>query len=246
MPLCVVAVHTVLCGLHSFTEMQMLRYLQYFWYHARHWNPALAAFVLKHELRGEKKYGINTMSISEITSDIDETDAEHSNHYHPVNYWLAEQLLAQITHEQKQNAFLEVGCGKGRVMAMAAAYGFREIIGLEISETLIHEAVAVLQPIQEKYPDSNLSFDCENASFYEVPHDVGVVFMFNPFDEVVMEDFAEQLLDSLLQQPREMTILYASPEHKTVFTERGFVETFHVQKHRWIEGVVLQYHPPKN
>jgi SAM-dependent methyltransferase len=63
-------------------------------------------------------------------------DREHASIYQPVNFYTAETLFESIDKEDTIGTFLDMGCGKGRVLAMAAAYGFKEIIGVDLSPQL--------------------------------------------------------------------------------------------------------------
>jgi len=85
--------------------------------------------------------------------------------------------------------------------------------------------------------------DCKNADEYVVPTDVGVLFLFNPFDHIIMEAFIQNVQQSLLLKPRPLKVLYANPVCKKTWLAHGFEETYHFKKMGLIEGSVFSYLP---
>jgi len=104
-----------------------LKYLQYFFYLAWYWNIRLAFFVLYYEIKGEKKYNLKTVGIDDLKKSLHPDDLVHASVYQPINFYTAETLFSTLTPADKQTALLDVGCGKGRVLAMAAHHGFGQV-----------------------------------------------------------------------------------------------------------------------
>src|ERR1700710_2266387 len=128
-----------------------MRYIKYFLYLAWHWNLRLAIFIIRHEIKGEKKYGISTIGIDDLRKTIPDHVLIHASVYQPINYYIAEELFDQLVLEDIQGALLDLGCGKGRVLAIAAAYGFKEIIGVDFSPALCEDAEAIAIMVMDDY-----------------------------------------------------------------------------------------------
>ncbi|HMP91752.1 MAG TPA: class I SAM-dependent methyltransferase [Phnomibacter sp.] len=221
--------------------MYWLQYVQYFAYIAWHWNVSLAWFVLKHEIQGEKKYKVRTTGINELRTQLKLADWQHASIYQPINFYTAEKLFAKIPLSFRQGAFLDTGCGKGRVLAMAAHHGFTTIYGIDLAPALCAEARALATQLVQKFNLSHIEVTCCNASQFEVPPATSVIFLFNPFDATVMEPFITRVLESIAASKRQLLVLYANPVHKKLWMEAGFDEIYYFKKMTYLEGSVLQY-----
>jgi hypothetical protein len=54
-----------------------------------------------------------------------------------------------------------------------------------------------------------------------------------------MEKFSERIDQSVRQHPRSIYLIYANPQQKVVFLEKGYKEIFSVKKLRLLEGIIL-------
>ncbi|HXB29285.1 MAG TPA: hypothetical protein VNW49_05670, partial [Puia sp.] len=66
------------------------------------------------------------------------------------------------------------------------------------------------------------------------------LFLFNPFDEVVMHEFIKKVSESLDRKNRPLKILYANPQCKQQWLDAGFKETASFVKMRYLQGSVLE------
>ena len=219
---------------------QLIRHIRYFWYHATNWSMRLAWFVAKHELRGEAKYQLDTIGIDNLRNSMPAKMLEHASIYQPVNYYTAETLFNRLTAEDKKHGFLDMGCGKGRVLAVAAFYGFKNITGVDFSAQLCHDAVDLASKLEQRYTGCKIFIDCEDAAGYALADDIRIIFLFNPFDAAVMGDFILRIAESVHRNPRPVKILYAAPVCKKLFLQAGFKESFVFKKMRYLEGCVLE------
>lgn len=218
---------------------QFIAYTRYFFYIAFNWNLRLAIFIIRHEIRGEKKYGISTTGIDDLSASVAKDEREHASIYQPANYFIAEKLFNELDKNDLDGTFLDVGCGKGRILAMAAFYGFKEITGIDFSAQLCHEAIQQSFLIEEKIRQAEITIECVDARQFEIPAAVSVIFMFNPFDELVMADFMKQVQRTLHHNPRKIKILYANPVCRKQLLDAGFNEIFNFRKLTYLEGSVF-------
>src|SRR5215213_6471720 len=100
--------------------MKYLYYLKLFSFIAFNWNIRLAWFTVYHEIRGENKYNLDTSKIADVKKlSIKGNNIEHAELYQGANYYLLEKVFDHLqTIEANQN-ILDLGCGKGRVLAVA-------------------------------------------------------------------------------------------------------------------------------
>jgi len=216
-----------------------MQYLRYFIYLAWNWDLKLAFFVLRHEIRGEKKYGQHTIGI-DFLKNLNKAETLHASVSQPINYYTAELLFAQTYLEDVAGTILDMGCGKGRVFGIAAHYGFKHIIGIDFSQTLCATAAKNAANLMEKFNDVNIEVVCADAALYEIPPAVTTIFLFNPFDDFIMRKMLNRLQESIRRYPRNIKILYANPVCKKLFTDAGFTETYYFKKMNYLEGSVLE------
>jgi SAM-dependent methyltransferase len=225
--------------------MRFIPYLRYFFYIAWHWNPLLAAYTIYYELRGEKKYQIHTIGEDQLNMLKERgIDISHAHIYMPVNYFILESLMKEIVQLEQNKTLLDLGCGKGRVLVVAAAFGFKKIMGIDNSKEFCDEAMLTTAACAGKYPDARFIIINADALYFEIPDDICSIFLFNPFDELIMHGVAANINKSQQANPRTVRILYANPLYKSVLLEQGFTEIFHLRKHDYFEGSILERRIP--
>ncbi|MEP6674399.1 MAG: class I SAM-dependent methyltransferase [Ferruginibacter sp.] len=217
-----------------------MKYLRYFLYLAFNWNLRIAWYIIKTEIKGEKKYGIDTTGADELKQlEKKGVDIDHSTIYMPANYKMLEELFT-ATDLKDCKHFLDIGSGKGRALCVAAHYGATKVTGIDFSRELSLAAKKNLDSTQKKFTALQYNIVNNDAFYYEIPADVDIIFLFNPFDEVIMSGVAENIEISYEKNPRPITIIYANPICKDLFLEMGFKESFHVQKMKYLEAIILK------
>src|SRR5450759_1965158 len=167
--------------------MKYFYYLRLFFFIAFNWNIKLASFTVYHEIRGEKKYNINTSKIEDVKKlSIKGDNVEHAELYQGANYYLLESVFDYLETVEVNKNIIDYGCGKGRVLTVAAYYGFSKITGVEFAKELCDVARKNIIPVQQKFPQKIFNVIHANAVDHKIENDTNVFFFFNPFDEVVM------------------------------------------------------------
>lgn len=220
--------------------MKWLLYIKYFYYLLNNWNIKIAWYMIRQEIKGEKKYGINTTGADELYK-LEELgiDISHATIYMPVSYGLLEEIFTQLAPKPLHH-FLDMGCGKGRALCIAAHKGFKQLTGLDLARYLCETAKENLAITRQKFPKLNYNVINNDAFYFEIPGDVDCIFFFNPFDEIVMSAVVNNICTSLQNNPRNITIIYVNPLHKELFLKAGFTETWHFKKMMYLEVSILQ------
>jgi len=219
-------------------SLRLISFLKYFFYIAFNWNIVIAIFIIYHEIKGEKKYGIYSIGIDHL----DELDSKHLDNatiYMPAVYSMLEMIFEKV-NMKNINHLLDIGCGKGRAICVAAAMGCRKVSGIDFSKQLCMDALNNLTIVQQNHPSLQAKIINSDAFIYQIPTDVDCIFLFNPFDNYLMMGVVKNIELSLKQNPRPIKIIYANPLCKSHFLEVGFKETFHSKKMRYIEVCVLE------
>lgn len=236
--------------------MKFLSYIRYFFYLALNWNIPIAWHIIRQEIKGEREYGINTTGADELKKLQNlGVDISHATIYMPVSYELLEDIFEQLSPRNHKlqtclpdrqtsklkpiNHFLDIGCGKGRALCVAAHHGFNKLTGIDFSKELCEAAMANLEVTKQRIPGMDFSVIHNDAFYFEIPADADCIFFFNPFDETIMSGVVENILESLQTHPRRISIIYVNPLHKEYFIHAGFTETWYSKKMRYLEVSVL-------
>lgn len=220
--------------------MNFFYYFKYFYFIARNWNLRLAAFTVYHEMRGEKKYHLNTIKIDDLhLQKIESSNLSHASIYQGSNYFIIEKAFEYLKEQHANNTILDFGSGKGRIMVVAAHYGFQHVSGIDFSESLCREAEYNIEQTKSRFPGTGFKIICDDAANYEIEHDMNVFFFFNPFDDVVMIQVVKKILSSLKHNPRKVYVVYVNPLHKEIFLSAGFEEEYYLKKMDYLEFCIL-------
>lgn len=216
----------------------MIRFIRYFFYVATNWNIPIALRIIRSEITGERKYGINSTGADEL-KDLDEKgiDTTHATIYMPVSYELLEDIFEQLPKERVH--FLDIGCGRGRALCVAAHKGFMKATGIDFSRKLCDAAEKNCSITKMRFPSFQYAITNNDAFYYEIPQDVDVIFLFNPFDEVIMCGVARNVMKSLSKNKRKVHIVYVNPLHKELFIANGFTEIYQYKKMKYLEVSIM-------
>lgn len=220
--------------------MKLRYYLKYFYFIGSNWNFRLAFFTLRLEIKGEKKYGIETIQFNRLTTlSVYGENLIHASIYQGANYFLLEKAFDYLQSINANQVIVDFGCGKGRVMVVAAYYGFKKITGIDFAKALCVSAERNIAKVKSLYLSTEFTVLCDDAINYGIKNDENVFFFFNPFDEVVMLQVVKNILKSLKENPRHIHIVYLNPVHKEIFLSAGFEEEYYLKKLKYLELSIL-------
>lgn len=217
--------------------MRTLTFIHYFFYLALNWNFRIAIHILIQEIKGEKKYGIKTIGVDNLRNSG--VDFSNATIYMPASYDLLEDIFT-ILPAKERNHFLDIGCGKGRALFVAANYGYKKNTGIDFSKKLCDAAVENTTVFQQRKPDATFEVINIDAVDYIIPADVDCIFMFNPFNELVMKRVVENIVKNISQYKRELYIVYANPLFKDLFIKKAFTEIHYSKRLKYLEVSILK------
>jgi SAM-dependent methyltransferase len=220
--------------------MKLLYYLRYFFFIGFNWNFRLAFFSIRHEIRGERKYHLNSIGLDRLrTLTVKGDNLSHSSIYQASSYYILEKGFDYLRSIIENNNITDYGCGKGRVLVVAAWYGFKNITGIDFAKALCLSAEENTRDAKTQFPSTVFNIVCDDVVNYRVQQEQNVFFFFNPFDEVVMLDVVRNILRSLKERRRKIYIMYVNPVHKEIFLSAGFQQEYYKRKLHYIEVSIL-------
>ena len=145
--------------------------------------------------------------------------------YFATEPWLFEQIMQGLPVDFSQFTFVDLGCGKGRVLLMASEYPFKRIIGVEFMPWL-HRAAQknIAKYASERQQCRQIESICMDARDFEFPPEPLVVYLFNPFSEPTFAQVLESLRLSVEQSPRPMFIAYRFTEFENLLAQADWLE----------------------
>ena len=114
-------------------------------------------------------------------------------------------------------AFVDIGCGKGRVVLLASEYAFREVVGVELNPQLASTARRNLRRwMRRKRACRNVRIAQGDALSFPLPDGPVVLFFFNSFEEEMVRMWVDSLLEAAATRSAPIDLIYLHPEHHKV------------------------------
>ena len=162
-------------------------------------------------------HGTETHTFVELDAlGVDKSHREHAHMYQPTFGAPLRRLLKEL-RIPSEKVFVDLGCGKGKVLLVASEFGFKEARGVEISPSLCEVArrnCAIYR--SKKKTGTVFSILNSDALDYEIRDDEDIFFLFNPFDAYVLEQVVQNISASLQKHRRKIWIIYRNAVHRDV------------------------------
>jgi SAM-dependent methyltransferase len=194
----------------------------------------------------DRKYGVATSldKRSPLEEISDPTVRKNASDYLPIREVVLRHILKYVQEQLEPTAltFVDLGCGKGRALLVAAELPFIEVIGVEISPTLqkVAErniATYLRGPKRQsvgKGPHlqarTNIQTYCSDATRFEYPDTDLIVYLFCPFRGEVLKSVLDQLATVRRTTRRNVyVILCGRITSRTIHDHPSFVKRHEVR-----------------
>ena len=138
-------------------------------------------------------------------------------HFHPdrVTYqpsgWRYLGRVLRRGDVTRDDVFLDMGCGKGRVLIQACRYPFKRVIGVEVDPALADVARENLARAGRRSRCGDVEIVVADAAEYAIPDDLTVMYLYYPFAGETFRRVMANVVESLDRTPRRLRIVYALP-----------------------------------
>jgi len=168
------------------------------------------------------RHGVDTCAwafLSELT--IQSANRERGTRYQPSRLVPLRKLFKIVKHKiPPDSVFVDLGCGKGRVLLAASELGFLEVRGVEFA----HELCEIAKKNCAIYKTKKLNFEYRifecDVTDYAIKTDENVFFMYNPFDETILAKVLSRIAASLQIKSRRILVIYYNPVHAHILDDR--------------------------
>ncbi len=172
----------------------------------------------------DRKYGTDTGRIEPLWRlDIRSANLPFAGRYETAGEEVIEAAIRHLGLKHSEFIFIDLGCGKGLPLLIAARLGFAKVIGVEFAPKL----AAIARSNAEIMGIKNISVLEMDAAEFQFPGSKIVLFLCNPFGDHVME----KVLDNLNHQMDQVShtilhpplfVIYANPG--ALLDRCGFLE----------------------
>lgn len=156
---------------------------------------------------------------------IDLTEAVNVEDLHLTSdshmYYASSPALKRVLKRLKiksTDRILDIGCGKGRALYYMSKFPFEMIAGVDISFYLTE----ICNKNMKKLKITNYKIFNMDASLFTEYDSFNYIYLYNPFDEKVLEKCLDNINNSLVRNPREIVIIYHNPVFETTILKSGF------------------------
>ena len=140
---------------------------------------------------------------------VDDATREQAILYLPSPLRVTNWMLDNVGVDPSERTFVDLGCGKGRVLLVAAQRPFRRIVGIEVSAELADLAA----DNAERYvgpPPRRAGIDVVTADVttVDLPATDLLIHAYHPFGSEILAGVLARLDASLAAVPRRVTFAY--------------------------------------
>lgn len=173
--------------------------------------------------RWERQLGINTVGSVEV-------DRPDANRYATFAHDSIDAILDRLSLVP-DDVFVDIGCGKGRVVCRAARRMVRQVIGIDIDAGLCEVArrnASIMKQRRSSIEIINLpaqEFDYRECTAF---------FLFNSFGAATLAKVLESIEASLRKSPRGIRFAYINPFHEHLLQGASWLrENGRLQRRPW-------------
>lgn len=135
----------------------------------------------------------------------------HASPYFPTPSRLLPEIIAEHSIQTDGLTFIDLGCGKGRMLLMASQLPFRRVLGVELSPELFRVALKNIAAYKGPRKCSEVEAACGDFTEFKFPDNPLFFFLYNPASLDLSRVLASRISASFEAHPREAWMLYVTP-----------------------------------
>ncbi len=158
-------------------------------------------------------FKVDTLGNSNDTKNAD----TNLYNYLPTTYALFEELFTKYPFNYS-DYFVDIGCGKGRALMMAALFGCRHIIGIEINDNIYRELMNNYLEWKKYQFMNGVETTLINKSCLDVKieNEWNKFFMFKPFNNDVFREVILNIYNAKRESDKTMYIYLYHPDKNVI------------------------------
>jgi SAM-dependent methyltransferase len=162
----------------------------------------------------DQRHGVDTGGIVELHR----LDVVGDNRRHGVKHVAIlpaefDAALSALPWPVVGSTFVDVGCGKGRALLLAARQPFTRLVGLDFAPALIDAARRNTRALGVP-----VELHCADAAGFQFPPGPLVIYLYNPFGPAVMDAVARHAAEAT----GPVQVMYLNPFQEGSWLAAGF------------------------
>ena len=182
--------------------------------------------MVEKDLEFDRKYGTDTVGIIPMSNlDVQSQNWIYGGVYQAILPSAFNEVMQNLNIIDNDFTFIDFGSGKGRAVLLASAFEFKKIIGIEFSKELVSIAennLKIFPEIEKKC--KNIEFVCIDAVKYELPLEPLMLYFYNPFEKIIMDIIANNVLESFNECRRRIIVVYFTPFYSGAWDSLNFLK----------------------
>ena len=204
----------------DFKRKAKFPWLSHLMYSIKHRGFANTCSMGLKEWQKERELGIQTFGAHAPDELSIEADSKMGGHlYQPTSSVIFEKAMNELPFNFQNKVFLDIGSGKGRALVLAAEAGFKKVIGVEYASELNDMAHVNIEKVRARFPNTEFVLNEGDALTYDIPEEVDVIYLFNPFDEEAVRGLLKKV-KPVFDSSRPAHLVYVHPIHCSVLEEQ--------------------------
>lgn len=140
------------------------------------------------------------------------------------------RIALQALPDHHNYTFLDLGCGKGRALAVASEFAFRRIVGVELVPSVVSTARANAEVIRHRFPDRTPIEIVEgDAMTTAIPDGPVVIFFYHPFYRKIMKGVLKNIEKWLSRSKSKAFVVYYNPFYFDLYDKSRLFRRFYVE-----------------
>ena len=174
----------------------------------------------------DRRWGTETSTgVSVHALGVEKARLAYCRRYDPSSEAMLREPLAALSIAPADFAFVDYGAGKGRVLMLALEDGFADVSGVEISARLCAVARSNVAHFAAQHEGMSPARIVQGDAADFAPNGCNILaYFYNPFDRPIMDQVRQRLESRLSAGSEKIVVIYANPEHGSVFTDAGWEE----------------------
>ncbi len=133
---------------------------------------------------------------------------------------------AKINPSESQ--FIDIGCGSGKILAVAINKRFRKVSGIDLDREGLQNAIIACTELSNRLGKIEFEILHADAAIFVVANSINVIFMYNPFGEKTMQQVINNIKKSFELFPRRICVIYENPVFEKLFYDSGFKSIYRI------------------
>lgn len=138
--------------------------------------------------------------------------------YYGISPSTLTEALRHLPLPPDRFTFVDLGCGKGRALLVAATFPFPHILGVEISSNLCE----IARRNTTSYPQITIIH--HDVTTFHHPETSLILYLYHPFLAPLLRQLLRNLERQFRSSPREIFLLYANPTYPRVVARFPFLK----------------------